>query len=42
MEELAISGNLTAEAIDFSLLSLFLRADYVVKTVIIILIVGYN
>ena len=27
MEELAISGNLAAEAIDFSLLSLFLRAD---------------
>jgi len=40
MEELAISGNLSAEAIDFSLLSLFLRADLVVKSVIIILIIS--
>ena len=40
MEELLISGNLTAEAIDFSLLSLFLRADFVVKSVIIILVVA--
>ena len=40
MEELAISGNLAVNGIDFSLLSLFLRADYVVKTVIIILIVA--
>ena len=40
MEELVISGNLTAEVIDFSLLSLFLRADLVVKSVIIILVVA--
>jgi biopolymer transport protein TolQ len=40
MEELVISGNLTAGVIDFSLLSLFLRADLVVKSVIIILIIS--
>ena len=40
MEELLISGNLTAGVIDFSLLSLFLRADLVVKSVIIILIIS--
>jgi biopolymer transport protein TolQ len=37
MEEVAITANL-AEAVDFSLFSLFLRADLVVKSVIIILI----
>ena len=40
MEELVISGNLTAGVIDFSLFSLFLRADLVVKSVIIILIIS--
>ena len=40
MKELLISGNLTAGIIDFSLLSLFLRADLVVKSVIIILIIS--
>ena len=40
MEELVISGNLSSEVIDFSLLSLFLRADFVVKSVIIILVVA--
>ena len=40
MEELVISGNLTAGVIDFSFLSLFLRADLVVKSVIIILVVA--
>jgi len=40
MEELVISENLTAGVIDFSLFSLFLRADLVVKSVIIILIIS--
>lgn len=40
MEELAISGNLSTEVIDFSLLSLFLRADLVVKSVIVILAIS--
>jgi biopolymer transport protein TolQ len=40
MEEVAISTNLASEALNFSLLSLFLRADLVVKSVIIILIVA--
>ena len=40
MKELLISGNLTAGVTDFSLLSLFLRADLVVKSVIIILIIS--
>ena len=40
MEELTINANLASQAIDFSLLSLFLRADLVVKSVIIILIVS--
>ena len=40
MEELLISGNLSAGVMDFSLLSLFLRADLVVKSVIIILIIS--
>ena len=38
MEEIAITANLTNEVIDFSLFSLFLRADIIVKSVIIILI----
>ena len=38
MEEIAISANLASENLDFSLFSLFLRADIVVKSVIIILI----
>ena len=40
MEEVAISSSIAAEGIDFSLLSLFLRADIVVKSVIIILIIA--
>ena len=40
MEEVAIKANLASGAIDFSLLSLFLRADLVVKSVIIILIIA--
>jgi len=40
MEEVAISGNLASNAIDFSLLALFLRADLVVKSVIIILVIA--
>ena len=38
MEEVAITANLASEAIDFSLFSLFLRADMIVKSVILILI----
>jgi biopolymer transport protein TolQ len=40
MDELAIAGNFAAGAVDFSLYSLFLRADLVVKSVIIILIMS--
>ena len=40
MEELTIKANLASQAIDFSLLSLFFRADLVVKSVIIILIIS--
>jgi biopolymer transport protein TolQ len=40
MEELTINANLASQAIDFSLLSLFLRADFIVKSVIIILIIS--
>ena len=40
MEEILTSGSVSSAAIDFSLLSLFLRADYVVKSVIIILILA--
>jgi len=40
MEEITIAGSIAAEAIDFSMLSLFLRADFVVKSVIIILILA--
>jgi len=39
MEEITIAGNI-AESVDFSMLSLFLRADFVVKSVIIILIIS--
>ena len=38
METAVISGDISSSVIDFSLLSLFLRADLVVKSVIIILI----
>ena len=40
MEEVIISGSANSAAIDFSLFSLFLRADIIVKSVIIILIVA--
>ena len=40
MEEVSITANLANEAIDFSLFSLFLRADFIVKSVIIILILA--
>tara|TARA_B100000700_G_scaffold208492_1_gene229136 strand:+ start:227 stop:946 length:720 start_codon:yes stop_codon:yes gene_type:complete len=40
MEEVAISSSIAAEGIDFSMFSLFLRADLVVKSVIIILIIS--
>lgn len=40
MEEIAVTANLASEALDFSMLSLFLRADLVVKSVIIILILA--
>jgi len=39
MEEITIAGNI-AESVDFSMLSLFLRADFVVKSVIVILIIS--
>ena len=40
MDEIAITANIASEAVDFSMLSLFLRADFVVKSVIIILIMA--
>jgi len=40
MEEITIAGSIAAESVDFSMLSLFLRADFVVKSVIIILILA--
>ena len=40
MEEITVAGSIVAESVDFSMLSLFLRADYVVKSVIIILILA--
>ena len=40
MEEIAIASNLASEHVDFSLFSLFLRADFIVKSVIIILILA--
>ena len=38
MEEITLTSSIAAESIDFSMLSLFLRADFVVKSVIILLI----
>ena len=40
MEEITIASNLASESIDFSLFSLFFRADLIVKSVIIILIIS--
>jgi biopolymer transport protein TolQ len=40
MEEIAVTANLASEGVDFSMLSLFLRADLVVKSVIVILILA--
>ena len=40
MEEIVISANLASETLDFSLFSLFLRADFIVKSVIITLILS--
>ena len=40
MEEITISGAAIAGSMDFSLFSLFIRADFVVKSVIIILILA--
>ena len=40
MEEITVAGSIAAESVDFSMLSLFLRADFVVKSVIIILILA--
>ena len=40
MEEITVASSVAAESIDFSMLSLFLRADFVVKSVIIILILA--
>jgi len=38
MEDIAVTSSIAAGSVDFSMLSLFLRADYVVKSVIVILI----
>ena len=40
MDEISVTANLASEAVNFSMLSLFLRADLVVKSVIIILILS--
>ena len=40
MEEIAVAGNIASQAIDFSMFALFLRADFVVKSVIVILILS--
>ena len=40
MDEITIASSIAADSIDFSMLSLFLRADFVVKSVIIILILS--
>ena len=40
MDNILSSGDISSVAVDFSLLSLFLRADFVVKSVIIILILA--
>ena len=40
MEEITVAGSIATDLVDFSMLSLFLRADFVVKSVIIILILA--
>ena len=40
MEEITVASSILNESVDFSMLSLFLRADFVVKSVILILIVS--
>ena len=40
MEEITVAGSIAAGSVDFSMVSLFLRADFVVKSVIIILILA--
>ena len=40
MEEITVAGSIGLDSVDFSMLSLFLRADFVVKSVIIILILA--
>ena len=40
MEDITIASSVATDLIDFSMLSLFLRADFVVKSVIIILILA--
>ena len=40
MEEISTVSNINSENIDFSMLALFMSADYVVKSVIIILIIA--
>ena len=40
MEEITVASSVLNESVDFSMLSLFLRADFVVKSVIVILIVS--
>ena len=40
MEEITVASSVLNESVDFSMLSLFLRADFVVKSVILILIVS--
>ena len=40
MDELVVTANLDAEALSFSLISLFLKADLVVKSVILTLIIS--
>ena len=40
MENVVTSGEISSAVVDFSMLSLFLRADFVVKSVIIILVLA--
>ena len=40
MEEITVASSIGIDSVDFSMLSLFLRADFVVKSVIIILILA--
>ena len=40
MEEVNAINNIASENIDFSMFALFMSADYVVKTVIIILVIA--